>query len=347
MVFEEHMKRALELAALALGKTRTNPLVGAVIVKDGQVIAEGLHRCYGADHAEVDALKYAGGLATGAEMYVTLEPCVHFGKTPPCVEAIKAVGIRRVVVATLDPNPIVNGAGIHSLQEAGIEIVVGVCEDEAKRLNEAYFKFISTGMPFVTVKIAQTIDGMIADSANESKWISSEEARRKVHQLRSTVDAILIGAATARIDDPVLSSHGIGKNPMRLVLTKSGDLPGNLKINDSNTGGQTVVIGSDNEKGAADGHYWSTGSDLRKLLKKAASKGVAHLLVEGGGSVFSQFIEAGLVDKYIFVIAPKLLGSGKSAFSGRVSRRIIETLNLKFKNWESVGGDLWIEAYPN
>ncbi len=347
MVFEEHMKRALELAASALGQTRTNPLVGAVIVKDGLVIAEGYHRCYGADHAEVDAINRAGDKAAGAEMYVTLEPCVHFGKTPPCVQAIKAAGIRRVLVATVDPNPIVNGAGIRSLQETGVEVEVGICEEEAKRLNEAYFKLITTGMPFVTVKIAQTIDGMIADSANDSKWITSEEARRKVHTLRSTVDAVLVGAMTARIDDPVLSSHGIGKDPLRLVITKSGELRSNLKINDPNTGGQTIVIGPDNETERVRDDFWTVGTDIRTLLKKTASEGVAHLLVEGGGSVFSQFIESGLVDKYIFVIAPKLLGSGKPAYNSQKNRKILETLNLKFKSWESIGGDLWVEAYPS
>lgn len=346
MVFEEHMKRALELAASALGQTRTNPLVGAVIVKDGQAIAEGFHRCYGADHAEVDAINRAGDKAAGADMYVTLEPCVHFGKTPPCVHAIKAAGIQRVVVATLDPNPIVNGAGIRSLQEAGIEVDLGVCEEDAKRLNEAYFKFITTGMPFVTVKIAQTIDGVIADAANDSKWITSEEARHRVHVLRSSVDAVLVGAATARIDDPELSSHGLGRDPLRVVLTKSGDLPDSLNIHNPRTGGKTiVVIGSEKsvKPECTEGH---TDSSLIPLLKEIASEGVAHLLVEGGGSVFSQFIESGLVDRFIFVIAPKLLGSGKPVFRSRLNRSIMESLPLRFTNWEPIGGDLWVEAYP-
>ena len=347
MVVEEHMRRALDLAASALGKTRTNPLVGAVIVKDGEKIAEGLHRSFGSDHAEVDALNRAGSRAAGAEMYVTLEPCVHFGKTPPCVEAIKAAGIRRVIVATIDPNPIVNGAGIQALDDAGIEVVTGVCEGEAKRLNEAYRKYITTGLPFVTLKIAQTIDGFIADSSNGSRWITSEEARHKVHQLRSTVDAVLIGATTARVDDPILSTHGIGNDPVRLVLTRTGQVPDNLKLCDPSTGGRTVIVSSGAESEDSQGDCWQVDSDLKSVLRRAGSEGIGHILVEGGSDIFTQFIDAKLVDRFIFVVAPKLLGSGVPAYRSPQQRKITDVLELDFSNTEAVGGDLWIEAYPN
>lgn len=346
MVFEEHMKRALDLAASALGRTRTNPLVGAVIVKDGEKVSEGLHRSFGSDHAEVDALNRAGSRAAGAEMYVTLEPCVHYGKTPPCVEAIKAAGIRRVIVATVDPNPIVNGAGLQALDDAGIEVVTGVCENEAKRLNEAYLKYITTGLPFVTLKVAQTLDGFIADSNNSSRWITSEEARHKVHQLRSTVDAVLIGAATARIDDPFLSTHGIGNDPVRLVLTRTGQIPDSLKLCDPGTGGRTIIVTSGDEANEFRGECWRVDSDLKSVLRRAGSEGIGHLLVEGGSDIFSQFIDAGLVDKFVFVIAPKLLGSGIPAYQSPEHRKITDVLKLDISNTEAVGGDLWIEAYP-
>ncbi len=346
MVYEAYMKRALDLAASALGKTRTNPVVGAVIVKDGEKVSEGLHRSFGSDHAEVDALIRAGSRAAGAEMYVTLEPCVHYGKTPPCVEAIKAAGIRRVIVATIDPNPIVNGAGLQALDEAGIEIVTGVCENEARRLNEAYLKFITTGIPFVTLKIAQTLDGFIADSDKNSRWITSEEARHKVHQLRSTVDAVLIGAETARVDDPILSSHGIGNDPVRLVLTRTGRIPEGLKLRDPNTGGRTIVVSSDGTAEERQGDCWQVDSDLKSVLRRAGIEGIGQILVEGGSDVFSQFIDAGLVDKFIFVIAPKLLGSGVPAYRNREHRKITDVLKLDVSKTEAIGGDLWIEAYP-
>ncbi len=346
MVTEMHMKRALDLAASAVGKTRTNPLVGAVIVKNGETIAEGLHRSFGSDHAEVDALNRAGSRAEGAEMYVTLEPCVHYGKTPPCVEAIKAAGIRRVIVATIDPNPIVNGSGVKALNNAGIEVITGVCEEEAKRLNEAYLKFITTGLPFVTLKIAQTIDGFIADYNNGSRWITSDAARHKVHQLRSTVDAVLIGATTARTDDPFLSTHGLGNDPMRLVLTRSCQIPASLRINDPSTGGRTIIISSNDKSEDLPGDVWHIDFELKSLLRRAGSEGIAHMLVEGGCSIFSQFIDAGLVDKFIFVIAPKLLGSGVQGYHNQGHRKITETIKLDFRNIETIGGDLWLEAYP-
>ncbi|MGB5107198.1 MAG: bifunctional diaminohydroxyphosphoribosylaminopyrimidine deaminase/5-amino-6-(5-phosphoribosylamino)uracil reductase RibD [Candidatus Zixiibacteriota bacterium] len=334
MVSAEYMKRALELAETARGKTRTNPLVGAVIVKDDHIIAEGRHRSFGSDHAEVEAIKLAGDLAADADLYVTLEPCNHFGKTPPCVEAVKSAGIKRVIAATVDPNPVVNGAGIRELQSAGVEVITGICEQEARRLNEVYFKHIVTGLPFVTIKIAQTLDGYIADTQSQSKWITSAEARNRVHQLRSQVDAVLIGANTARVDDPVLSSHGVGNDPLRIVLTNGGNLPQQLKLNDRNTGGRTMVVGTE------------SGSTLQEKLRRLGKNGVTHMLVEGGSSVFTQFIDARLADKFIFVIAAKLLGAGIPAYHSLVSREIDKSLKLRFAQVEQIGGDLWIEAYP-
>jgi diaminohydroxyphosphoribosylaminopyrimidine deaminase/5-amino-6-(5-phosphoribosylamino)uracil reductase len=213
------------------GKTGTNPVVGAVIVKNGKVIGEGFHRYFGGDHAEIEALKNVTESVKGAEMYVTLEPCCHFGKTPPCTDAIIKAGISKICAAMEDPNPLMCGKGSEILRQAGIEVIAGPCEKEARRLNESYIKFVSTGLPFVTVKIAQTLDGKIADASGHSKWVSSEESRNSVYRLRSESDAVLIGANTARIDDPSLTTHGVGeRNPMRLVLTRLGDLPSHLQL---------------------------------------------------------------------------------------------------------------------
>lgn len=348
MVLIEYMKRALELAESARGRTRSNPLVGAVVVKAGAIIAEGLHRSFGSDHAEVDALKQAGEQAVDADLYVTLEPCTHFGKTPPCVEAVKTAGIKRVIAATIDPNPVVNGAGIRALQHAGIEVVMGVCESEARRLNEVCFKFITTGLPFVTLKIAQTLDGRIADAQNNSKWITSEQARAKVHRLRSLVDAVLIGAHTMRIDDPELSSHGQGSDPLRIVLSRANTLPSGFKLTDPSTGGRTILATSNASSAVAGLDTWLLGhkNSIFALLETAAAAGVSHLLVEGGRDVFSQFIEARLVDKFIVVIAPQFLGDGMASFESSVHREIGAAIGIEINRVELVGGDVWIEAYP-
>lgn len=348
MVSVEYMKRALELAESARGKTRSNPLVGAVVVKAGTIIAEGLHRSFGSDHAEVDALKRAGERAADADLYVNLEPCAHYRKTPPCVEAVKSARIKRVIAAMVDPNPVVNGAGIRDLQNAGIEVITGVCENEARRLNEVYFKFITTGLPFVTLKIAQTLDGRIADAHSNSKWITSDQARAKVHLLRSQVDAVLVGANTARFDDPELSSHGQGYDPLRIVLSHGNALPSGLKINDPTTGGRTIMATSQITDAAAATDTWLLDPEtaIQSLLRNAAATGVSHLLVEGGREVFSQFIEAGLVDKFIFVIAPKLLGGGIPSFESVISREIGAAIEIDISRVEQVGGDVWIEAYP-
>ncbi len=218
MVVSDYMLRAMELAELAKGKTGTNPLVGAVIVRDGRIIGEGYHHFYGGDHAEVDAIKNAREDVAGAEMYVSLEPCCHHGKTPPCTDAIIAARISRVHVGMVDPNPKVGGKGISFLKNAGVEIVLNNHQDQAQRLNQVYIKFITTGLPFVTLKIAQTLDGKIADADGNSKWITSEESRRQVHVLRSQSGAVLVGGNTVRIDNPELTSHGVGDHdPLRLV----------------------------------------------------------------------------------------------------------------------------------
>jgi len=349
----EYMQRALALAEKGRGETRTNPLVGAVIVKDGRIIAEGFHRAFGADHAEVDALQRAIEPPQGAELYVNLEPCAHFGKTPPCVEAIRQAGITRVIAAMTDPNPQVNGAGLQRLRQAGIEVELGVCEDAARELNAPYLKFVRTGMPYVTLKIAQTLDGKIADNTGNSKWITSDASRRRVHELRAQHDAVLVGANTVRLDNPELTAHGQGRDPLRLVVTGNNGIGANARIAAGALAEQTILCipkSTDAAPGetknlweicGADGHV-----DLRELLRQAAANGVASVLVEGGRSIFSQFIEARLVDKFLIVVAPKLLGDGLNSIRFVAERSIAAALNLEIRDISLVDGDVWIEAYP-
>jgi diaminohydroxyphosphoribosylaminopyrimidine deaminase / 5-amino-6-(5-phosphoribosylamino)uracil reductase len=359
MVESDYMLRAIELAESARGQTGTNPLVGAVIVKDGQIIGEGYHHFYGGDHAEVDALKNTRESAAGAEMFVSLEPCCHHGKTPPCTDAIIAAHIAKVHCAMVDPNPRVGGNGIRILRDAGIEVIVGAHEREAAQLNQAYIKYITTGLPFVTLKVAQTLDGKIADTDGNSKWITSEESRRRVHQLRSQSDAILIGGNTARLDNPQLTSHGVGnKDPLRLVLSRRIHIGDNLRLLTDNIDGKTILVTgqspgqSEPVRGEPSSfEVWHLSSDkqgdvdLVELLRFAGTHQITNLLVEGGADVFSAFIRRNLVDKYLIVTAPKLLGNGKAWYS-EDRRPTEQALALRIDRTFAVGGDLWIEAYP-
>ncbi|MCD6129075.1 bifunctional diaminohydroxyphosphoribosylaminopyrimidine deaminase/5-amino-6-(5-phosphoribosylamino)uracil reductase RibD, partial [Candidatus Bipolaricaulota bacterium] len=228
---EEYMRRALELARLGEGYTRPNPLVGAVVVKDGEVIAEGYHARYGGPHAEMVALSRAGERARGADLYVNLEPCVHWGKTPPCVDRIIAAGIRRVILAARDPNPLVNGKGVDKLRSAGIEVVEGVLREEAEKLNEIFFHWVKTQRPFVALKLAMSLDGKIASRTGKSRWITGEEARKKVHELRRRYAAVLVGVNTVLTDDPQLTVREVeGPQPLRIVLDSRGRIPLSAKV---------------------------------------------------------------------------------------------------------------------
>ncbi|MFH2056334.1 MAG: bifunctional diaminohydroxyphosphoribosylaminopyrimidine deaminase/5-amino-6-(5-phosphoribosylamino)uracil reductase RibD [bacterium] len=347
------MLRGLELAARGRGHTATNPLVGAVIVKDDRIIAEGYHHFYGGDHAEVDALKNAATEVHGATMFATLEPCSHFGKTPPCARALIDAGLRKVYVAMVDPNPKVAGQGIAMLRNAGIEVEIGLCEAEARELNRPYLKYIETGLPYVTIKIAQTLDGKIADFRGDSKWITGQAARSRVHQLRSQVDAVLIGAGTARADDPELTSHGVGeRDPKRLILSATGNLPASLKLLTKALAEWTILLTGETAGNGFPGQVWRLpsdiggGLDLRAMLERVAVEKICSILVEGGRKVFSALIDAGLVDKYIIVTAPKLVGGGLSGYDHPQERPLSESLHLEIASVERIDEDIWIEAYP-
>jgi diaminohydroxyphosphoribosylaminopyrimidine deaminase/5-amino-6-(5-phosphoribosylamino)uracil reductase len=357
---ERFMRRALELARRGEGWTNPNPLVGAIIVKEGRIVGEGYHERFGEPHAEVKALEAAGEEAEGAELYVNLEPCVHWGKTPPCVERIIASGVKRVIVATRDPNPLVDGKGIATLREAGIEVVEGVLEEEAKKINEPFFKFITTGRPFVLLKLALSLDGKIATRTGDSKWISSERSRELVHRLRNRYAAVLVGINTILKDDPQLTARLDNvrtKDPLRIVLDSRGRIPLEAKVLNLESDVPTAVATTEQmskEKEEAllnkGTRVWRLGArdgkvDLEELLKKLGEGGIDSLLVEGGAIVAASFLEAGLVDKITFFIAPKIVGGPGITIGGKGVARIAEAWQLKDTSVRMLDRDVVYEGY--
>ncbi len=242
MMKEQYMRLAINLAKKGMGKTSPNPLVGAVVVKNDEIVGKGYHKRSGEPHAETNALKACGNKAKNATLYVNLEPCCHHGKTPPCTDIIIKSGIKKLVCAALDPNPQVNGRGISILREGGVEVDLGILEKEAEKLNEVYLKFITTGLPFVMLKVAQTLDGKIATKLGNSKWITQEDSRRFVHSLRASVDAVLVGANTVKRDDPELTVHSAkGENPIRIILDSTGKISKNSKVIKGSKNGKTII----------------------------------------------------------------------------------------------------------
>lgn len=318
-----YMQEALELAAQGRGWTSPNPMVGAVLVKDGAVVGRGYHQRAGGPHAEVNAIDDAGAQARGATLYVTLEPCNHFGRTPPCTQKIIAAGIQRVVVAMTDPNPDVKGGGNATLEAAGIPVTVGVCEREAQRLNEAFITWVTTGKPFVIVKCAATLDGRIATRTGDSRWVTGPAARRFVHRLRHAVDGILVGADTVRRDDPSLTTRlegETGSDPTRIILDTRLSIPPTAKMLRQASSAPTWVIGAPDaaaERRSAleaagativNGSLTAGRIDLAALMGELGRMGITSLLIEGGGGVIGSAFAAGIVDKVCFFYAPKILG---------------------------------------
>ena len=356
------MQQALQIAAYAAGRTSPNPLVGAVIVKDGRVVGQGWHRKAGTEHAEIHALRQAGELAAGATIYVTLEPCSHYGRTGPCSKALIDARIKRVVIAMLDPNPLVAGKGVAMLKAAGIEVETGLLQEQAERLNEVFLKWIMTKMPFTVMKTAMTLDGKIATAAGNSKWISNEVSRRRVHELRDVYDGILVGIGTVLADDPALTTRlasKSGKNPLRIVVDSRARTPLTAKVV---TDGQAetliaVTVAAEAAKVEAlrqagvevlvvnDGQQ----VDLKQLFCLLGERGVCSIFVEGGARINYSLLKAGLVDKVYTFIAPKMVG-GSSA-PGPVGGDGVETLDQAFllENVETelLAGNILVSGYIN
>lgn len=359
----EYMQLALDLAASAKGNTNPNPCVGAVLVKDGVIVGTGLHRKAGEPHAEVHAFNMAGDHARGATLYVTLEPCSHFGKTPPCANLVKESGVSRVVVATMDPNPSVAGRGINLLREAGIEVEVGLLEGEARKLNERFIHNMVTNKPFVISKFAMTLDGKIATHNGHSKWITSEEARLQVHKLRHEIDGILVGVGTVLADNPSLTTrlpNRQGKNPIRIILDSELKTPLNANVVNTVEAETIIVCGkevdstkvrqlTDNGVQVLFVQKTEQGLDLVEMLDELYKLGITDLLVEGGAEIHASFLRAGLINKVLVYMAPKLLGGrhSKTPFAGMDIDTIDEALQLEFESIEQVGPDLCITAYPS
>jgi diaminohydroxyphosphoribosylaminopyrimidine deaminase/5-amino-6-(5-phosphoribosylamino)uracil reductase len=360
----DYIEQALSLAKLALGQASPNPAVGAVVVKEGVVVGQGYTQPPGSHHAEVLALKQAGDEARGSAMYVTLEPCCHHGRTPPCTEAIISAGVREVHIAMLDPNPLVSGRGKDELQKAGIKIYLGEHEEEAKEINEAYTKFITTGIPFVTAKFAVSLDGKIATRKGNSRWISGREARKYVHCLRYTTDAIMAGVNTLLADNPHLTTRCSGgkggtarKQPLRVIVDGKGRTPLTARVF-SEPGETLLALGmaaTPEEKAAfakVRAEIWESTTaaetvDLEKLLMALGEREVTSVLVEGGGVLLGSLFDLGLVDKVIAFIAPIIIGGAeaKTAVAGRGVDKVADSFRLERVKVEKLGDDLMVSGY--
>ncbi len=357
-----YMRRALELAERGRGAVHPNPLVGAVLVKGGTVVGEGWHARAGGEHAEVAAIRAAGEEARGARLYVTLEPCNHHGKTPPCTGALLAAGIAGVVFARRDPNPAVEGGGERALRAGGLEVLTGLLEEEARELNREWEKLVSTGMPYVYLKVAMTADGKIATRAGLSRWITGPEARRLVHELRRHCDAVLTGVGTVLADDPELTVRDVplggARPPLRVVLDSRLRMPAGAKLlgggppvlvmtaaghdparaEELRRGGAEVV-----ELGERDGRV-----DLGEALRDLGSRGAASVLVEAGPRLCGSFAASSLEDRLLLFVAPKAFGGSEAPgwLAERGVDRPDEALRFRWERATMVGGDLLLEAVP-
>jgi diaminohydroxyphosphoribosylaminopyrimidine deaminase/5-amino-6-(5-phosphoribosylamino)uracil reductase len=360
----EYMEQALSMAKLALGQVSPNPAVGAVIVKNGEVIGKGYTQPPGSSHAEIVALQQAGPEAKGATLYVTLEPCCHYGRTPPCTQSIIAAGISDVHMAILDPNPDVNGKGKAELENAGIKTFLGECEKKAREINEAYIKFQLTGLPFITIKYAMSLDGKIATYTGDSKWISGEESRHFIHNLRYINDAIMAGVNTVLADDPQLTARCGGgrggtakKQPLRIIIDGMGLTPVTAKVF-SEPGKTLLVLGRKTTEGEREAYY-RVGAELfeipsengyielKKLMDELGKRQIMSVLVEGGSILFGSLFDQKLVDKAVIFVAPIIIGGekAKTAIGGRGVEKIMDAVKLKNISEERFGDDVMFVGY--
>ena len=356
---EYFMDLALKLALKGKGRTSPNPMVGALVVKDGRIVGRGYHEKAGLAHAEVIALDDAGQKAKGANLYVTLEPCTHFGRTPPCVDKIIKSGIKNVIVGMVDPNPVNNGKGIKILKAHKIKVETGFLEDKLKKINESFIKYITRKIPFVTVKVGQSLDGKIATRTGDSKWITSDRSRGLAHRLRSGYDAIMVGVNTILRDDPRLDAWFSKKQPIKIVV--DSQLSTSQEANVFSRRGSVIIVTlpvksgqeTENRKILAekakilDVKEKAGQINLRDMMKKLAQSRITNILVEGGGTLIGGLFDEGLVDKVMFFISPKIIG-GKEAITsvmGRGVSRMDKAVKLKKIGLKRIGEDFLIEGY--
>jgi len=352
---EKYMALALELAAKAIGKTSPNPMVGAVVVKNGRIVGQGYHKKAGTLHAERIALNNAGKLAKNSILYVTLEPCCHFGRTDPCTKAIISAGVKRVVYSITDPNPKVNGKGARELKKAGIEVVKGVLAELARRQNEVYLKYITTNRPFVVLKMAPSLDGRIATLNGISQWITGPEARKYAHCLRAKYDAVAVGAGTVRADNPSLTVRLVkGKNPYRIIISRHPNFPASFNLFKNNKDCKTIVATTAkaaNKLKMKNLVVWKIkenkdGLSMVDLVDKAGVFGISSLLIEGGSGIATSFLRERLVDKIHVMMAPMIIGTGIQAVNDLKIRNLEKALRFKDYQIDKIGRDILFTGYP-
>ncbi len=343
-----YMRMAIRLAGKGIGKTSPNPMVGAVIVKNDKIIGRGYHKKCGDCHAEINAINNAKGSIRGSTFYITLEPCSHYGRTPPCVDTLIKKGLKRVVIGTPDPNPEVNGKGIKVLRSKGIKVDVGILETECRHLNENYFKFIKSGIPYVTVKYAQTLDGRIATKTGDSQWISSEESRKYVHRLRAINDCVMVGAGTVTADNPQLTvRHVKGKNPLRIIVDSNLRIPIKSSVLTDDNPHLTIIATTSKAPARKITAIKKLGVEVlivkkerngkvsfSSLLKELGKRGIMSVLVEGGSGMNTSLLKVNLVDKMIIPIAPKILGKGLEAIGDLNINKIKDA--IKFSSFKTM-----------
>ncbi|HEV3386497.1 MAG TPA: bifunctional diaminohydroxyphosphoribosylaminopyrimidine deaminase/5-amino-6-(5-phosphoribosylamino)uracil reductase RibD [Gemmata sp.] len=357
---ERWMQAALALAIRGRGYVEPNPLVGAIVLdSEGLLAGEGWHQNYGGPHAEIHALNAAGERAKGGTLLVTLEPCCHWGKTPPCTDAVIKSGVRRVIAAMADPFPQVAGGGLKLLRDAGLEVQVGICEAEAKRLNAAYLKLLKTGKPWVHLKWAMTLDGKITTRTGDSKWISCEESRRRVHELRGCMDAIVVGRGTVVADDPMLTARPPGPRiPTRVVITASGDLPERSQLRATAREVPVIVFTASGNEEELSG--WKidgaeivgvprrdNGLSLDAVLENLGKRRFTHVLVEGGAGILGSFVDAGVGDEFHVFVAPKIVGGNNapSPIAAIGIERMADALRLVEFTSQVSGDDVYLHGY--
>lgn len=353
------MKLALDLAKKGIGLVNPNPMVGAVIVKDNKIIGKGYHEKYGQNHAEVNAIKSATESIEGSTMYVTLEPCSHYGNTPPCVDRIIKNKISKVVIASHDPNPLVSGRGIKKLRENGIEVVTGILDDENKRLNEVFMKYIIEKIPFVVMKIAMSLDGKICTASGHSKWISCDKSREEVHKLRGNLSAILVGVNTVIKDNPKLTCRiEGGKNPIRIITDSTLRIPLESNVINDNQS-RTIIVTTDRADYKKAEELKDRGIellftnskenrvDLKDMIRKLGELKIDSILLEGGSQLNFSALNEGIVDKVQFYIAPKIIGgvNSKTPIEGLGIDKLSDCFKLKNMITSNIGEDVLIEGY--
>jgi len=354
------MQLALELAEKGRGAVAPNPMVGAIIVKDGRIIGSGYHEKIGEGHAEVNAFRSAIEDVAGATIYVTLEPCSHYGKTPPCSDKIIEKKIGRVVIAALDPNPLVSGRGVKKLEDAGIEVVTGVLAEESSRLNEIFMKYIVKKEPFVVMKAAMSLDGKIATRTGESQWITGPAARERVHQLRSALTGIMVGVQTVIMDNPQLTSRiPGGKNPVRIIIDSTLRIPLEAKVLQDQDTAKTIIATTERADRNKAAQLEEAGieiltvpakdgrTDLKALMRVLGERGIDSILLEGGATLNFSALEAHIVDKVQVYVAPKLIGgeTAKTPVGGEGIEKLSQAFSVIELKASTVGEDILLEGY--